>query len=88
VMDDLRKEVISHWTAENVYHVAYNHETLEVDEEKTKQLRQNEREDRINRSMTWEEFEKEWSKLRPDEEILEYYGSWPDGRKTRDIIRM
>jgi N-methylhydantoinase B/oxoprolinase/acetone carboxylase alpha subunit len=88
VMDDLKKEVISHWTAENVYHVAYDHETLEVDEEKTEQLRQQERQDRIARSVNWDEFQKEWSQLRPDEEILEYYGSWPDGRKTREIIRM
>jgi hypothetical protein len=88
VMDDLRKEVVSHWSAENVYHVAYDHENLEVDEEKTKQLRQKEREDRVSRGMTWDEFEKEWSQLRPPEEILEYYGSWPDARKTREIIRM
>jgi acetophenone carboxylase len=38
--------------------------------------------------MTWDKFEKEWSQLRPAEEILEYYGSWPDARKTREIIRM
>jgi N-methylhydantoinase B/oxoprolinase/acetone carboxylase alpha subunit len=88
VMDDLSKEVISHWTAENVYHVAYNHETLEVDDEKTKQLRKKERSDRLSRSVTWVQFEKEWSQLRPPEEILEYYGSWPDARKTREIIRM
>jgi acetophenone carboxylase len=88
VMDDLRKEVISPWTAENIHHVAYDHETLEVDEEKTKQLRQKERDDRISRGVTWQEFEKEWSQLRPPEEILEYYGSWPDGKKTREIIRM
>jgi acetophenone carboxylase len=88
VMDDLRKQSISPWTAENVYHVAFDPETLEVDEEKTGQLRQQERKDRISRSTTWDEFEKEWSQLRPPEEILEYYGSWPDGRKTREIIRM
>jgi hypothetical protein len=68
--------------------VAYDPETFEVDEEKTRQLRQKEREDRISRSTTWDAFEKEWSQFRPPEEILEYYGSWPDGRKTREIIRM
>jgi N-methylhydantoinase B/oxoprolinase/acetone carboxylase alpha subunit len=88
VMNDLRKEVISHWTAENVYHVAYDHETFEVDEEKTKHLRQKEREDRKARGMTWTEFEKKWTKLHPPEEIMEYYGSWPDAKKTREIIRM
>jgi acetophenone carboxylase len=59
-----------------------------VDEEKTKQLRLKEKTDRISHSLTWAEFEKEWLKLRPPEEILEYYGSWPDARKTREIIRM
>ena len=88
VMEDLKKEVISPWTAENVYRVAYDHDTLDVDEEKTKKLRQQEREDRKARGMTWDEFQQEWSPLRPPEEILEYYGSWPDARKTREIIRM
>ena len=88
VMDDLKKAVISHWTAENVYHVVYDPETLEADVEKTEQLRQKERDDRKARGMTWTKFEKEWSKLRPPEDILDYYGSWPDGKKTREIIRL
>ena len=88
VMDDLRKDVISHRTAEIVYHVAYDPETLEVDHEKTNQLRLKEREDRKARGMKWEDFEKEWSQLRPPDDILDYYGSWPDGKKTRDIIRL
>jgi N-methylhydantoinase B/oxoprolinase/acetone carboxylase alpha subunit len=88
VMDDLRKELISHWTAENVYHVAYDTEALEADIEKTEQLRKQERENRKARAMTWDDFEKEWSQLRPSEEILDYYGSWPDGKKTREIIRL
>ncbi len=88
VMDDLRKEIISHWTAANVYHVAYDPETLEADIEATERLRQQERADRKARGMTWAEFEKEWSQLRPAVEILEYYGSWPDGKKTREIIRL
>jgi acetophenone carboxylase len=88
VMDDLKKEVISHQTAKAVYHVAYDPETLEVDYDKTNELRRLEREDRKARSMVWEDFEKEWSQLRPAEEAMDYYGSWPDGRKTQEIIRM
>ncbi len=88
VIDDLRREIISHWTAENVYHIAYDPATLELDNEKTEQLRQEERENRKSRGMTWAEFEKEWSGLHPPEDILDYYGSWPDGKKTREIIRM
>lgn len=88
VMEDLRREVISHRTAEKVYHLAYDPETLEVDYEKTNQLRQKEKEDRKARGQRWVEFEKEWSQLRPTEEAMEYYGSWPDAKKTREIIRM
>jgi N-methylhydantoinase B/oxoprolinase/acetone carboxylase alpha subunit len=88
VMEDLRREIISHRTAEMVYHVAYDPETLEVDYDKTNQLRQKEREDRKARGIRWADFEKEWSQLRPTEEAMDYYGSWPDGQKTREIIRM
>jgi len=88
VMDDVRNEIISHRTAEKVYQVAYNHETLEVDYDRTNELRQKEREDRKARGLSWVEFEKEWSQLRPTEEAMDFYGSWPDGKKTREIIRM
>ena len=88
VMDDLRKDVISHRTADIVYHVAYDPETLEVDHDKTNQLRLKEREDRKARGMKWTEFEKEWSQLHPAEDAMDYYGSWPDGQKTREITRI
>ncbi len=35
VMEDLRKEIISHWVAQNVYLVAYDPASLEVDHKKT-----------------------------------------------------
>jgi N-methylhydantoinase B/oxoprolinase/acetone carboxylase alpha subunit len=88
VMEDLRKEIISHHTAKNVYFVAYDTETFEVDYARTRELRQEERDARKSRGMKWAEFEKEWSQLRPTEEAMDYYGSWPDGNKTREIIRM
>ena len=88
VMEDLNREIISRATAEMVYHVAYNPQTLDVDYDKTEQLRQNEREARKARGMKWAEFEKEWSQLHPAEDAMDYYGSWPDGQKTREIIRI
>jgi acetophenone carboxylase len=88
VMEDVRNEIISHRTAEKVYRVAYNPETLEVDYDRTNDLRQKEREDRKARGLSWAEFEKEWSQLRPTEEAMDFYGSWPDGKKTKEIIRM
>ncbi|MCJ7605132.1 MAG: hydantoinase B/oxoprolinase family protein, partial [Dehalococcoidales bacterium] len=88
VIQDMKNELISGWTAENVYRVVFDPVTLEVDGEKTEQAREAERKDRLSRGMTWDEFQKEWSQLSPPEEILEYYGSWPDGKKTREIIRL
>ena len=46
VVADVRNELISDWIARNVYHVAYDAETWIADEEKTKELRDREREDR------------------------------------------
>ncbi len=87
VMDDLRNEIISHWVAENVCHVVYDRERLEVDYESTEQIRQRVREERLKKGKRYEEFEKEWSLLKPPDEALEFYGSWPDAQSVRPIIR-
>jgi N-methylhydantoinase B/oxoprolinase/acetone carboxylase alpha subunit len=88
VIQDLKKEIISPWTAANVYHVVFDPDTLEVDAGKTEKAREAERRDRLARSQTWDEFQAAWSTQKPPEEILEYYGSWPDARKEREIIRL
>ena len=78
VMKDLRADIISHWTAQNVYHVAYDQKTLQVDHEGTELLRAKERKNRIQRGVPLKEFEKEWLKKRPPEAALKNYGKWPD----------
>jgi len=70
VMEDLRNEIISHWVAQNVCHVAYDPATLEVDYKKTEELRQNEFESRKSRGKKYEDFVKEWSQKRPPEEAI------------------
>jgi len=87
VMQDIRDNVISHWVAENVYLVAYDPETLEVNRERTEQQRQAEREDRKRRGKPFDEFEQEWHRKRPKEDILNYYGSWPDAAKVKEVVR-
>ena len=77
VMQDLEKEVVSHWAARNVYKVVYDEKILAVDEEKTKSLREQERKDRRTRGKKFAEFEKEWLKKKPSDETLEFYGTWP-----------
>jgi N-methylhydantoinase B/oxoprolinase/acetone carboxylase alpha subunit len=88
VVDDIRAEIISEWTATNVYHVAYDAETWTADEEKTTELRKREREKRLQRGIRYEEFEKEWLKQKPPEDQLDLYGSWPDARMINRIIRL
>ena len=88
VIEDLRKEIISHRTARDVYRVAYNPETLEVNIKKTTELRQQERKNRLKRGRSYQVFEKEWLEKRPPEEALKWYGSWPDAGKVKDIIRI
>lgn len=88
VVDDVRNEIISEWTAANVYHVSYDTETWTVDNEKTAELRKKEREDRLRRAKNYEEFEKEWCKKEPPEDQLTYYGSWPDAKMNYKIIRL
>ncbi len=52
-MKDIEDGIISrHKVAKNVYMVAYNEETLVVDEEKTKALREKERGERRKRGMS------------------------------------
>lgn len=77
VMRDLENRVISHWAAKNVYKVAYDEKRLLVDEEKTNLLREQERMDRKTRGLKFSEFEKEWLKKKPSDEVLQFYGEWP-----------
>jgi len=88
VVQDLVDQIISDWTVRNIYKVAYDPETLKVDEEETKRLREAERRDRLERGRSWEEFEIEWSELRPPEEILRWFGSWPEGQPAAPVMRM
>ena len=88
VMEDLKAEVISDWVATNVYKVVYDREDLAVNLQKTEEERKREREERKRRAKSYSEFEKEWLKKKPSEEALIAFGTWPDGRQTRKIVRM
>jgi len=88
VVKDVIDRIISDWTAEHVYKVVYDKETHIIDYEATERLRSEERNLRLQRGKPYEEFEKEWSKLRPPEEILSDYGSWPDAKAVRPVVRM
>jgi acetophenone carboxylase len=87
VLEDLRKNIISEWTAQNIYRVAYDPERRKLDPEKTKQQRDEERQARLARGKPFDEFLQEWSQKRPPEDILPWYGSWPDAKPLGPIFR-
>ena len=88
VLEDLRNEIISDWTATHIFKVVYDPETLAKDGEGTEKLRQKERENRIKRAKPYDAFEEAWLKKRPSEGALRAFGSWPDGKQTREIVRI
>ena len=87
ILEDLKKQIISDWTAQNIYHIAYDPERRKLNPEKTKQLRDAERAARIARGKPFDEFLQRWSKLSPPKDILQWYGTWPDAKSTGPIFR-
>jgi N-methylhydantoinase B/oxoprolinase/acetone carboxylase alpha subunit len=87
VVKDVRRDVISRWTAENIYQVRFTR-SGRLDEAGTQEARAGARRERIRLGRTWDEFDAEWSELRPDPAALTYFGSWPDGTPETPIIRI
>ncbi|MFY9691960.1 MAG: hydantoinase B/oxoprolinase family protein [Candidatus Acidiferrales bacterium] len=87
VIEDLRKNIISDWTAQNIYRVAYDTERHKIGFDKTKQQRDEERRARLARGKSFDEFHKDWNKKSPPKEILQWYGTWPDAKSTGPIFR-
>jgi acetophenone carboxylase len=88
VVRDLMNGLISEWTVNSVYKVAYDPESFRVDTDETERLRDAERQARLERGSRWDEFQSEWSELQPSEEILQWFGSWPDGEPVAPMFRM
>jgi len=88
ILEDLLNGLISEWTATNVYKVAYDLEGRKVDLEETKRLRDAERQARLERGRSWDDFHADWSEKKPADEILTLFGSWPEGQPVAPVIRM
>ncbi len=87
-MVDLRHHVITDWVAREVYKVVYDSETMAVDVAGTEQRRAAERRARLARGKSWDEFHSEWDEKQPPAKALKYYGTWPDAKKNREVIRI
>jgi len=59
VVQDVEAEIVSDWSARNVYKVAYDPDSLRVNQQETEALRQAERQARLARGKTWDAFMQE-----------------------------
>jgi acetophenone carboxylase len=88
VMDDIRANSISPDTARRIFCVVFDADTLRVDVAATEALRAAERDKRRKRAKPYGAFMKEWSKKRPSAQALKFFGSWPDARPNRMVVRI
>lgn len=84
---DIVKGVLSPEAARYVYKVVWDETERRVDIDKTAELRGQELIARKARGRRYDEFEAEWLKQKPRDEILTYYGSWPDAQEVAPLLR-
>ncbi len=87
VQDDIIKGLCSAWSARQIYRVSWDAARERVDPEATATLRAEARAERLKRGVPYAEFEAEWLKRRPPEDILSLYGSWPDAKPLGPAFR-
>ncbi|HBY94036.1 MAG: hydantoinase B/oxoprolinase family protein [Ardenticatenaceae bacterium] len=87
VLHDLKAHKISPWVAENIYKVVTSSDGETVDLEATRQMRAAERQSRLQRGKSYDEFMAEWEQLKPPDEILTWFGAWPTAEPTQPIFR-
>ncbi|WP_248960969.1 hydantoinase B/oxoprolinase family protein [Sphaerisporangium perillae] len=88
VAADVTKNLVSVHVARDIYGVAIDPVSGRVDDEATRASRESMIAARLERGRPYEEFEADWSQRKPPEEILEFFGSWPDGSVVTPLIRM
>jgi acetophenone carboxylase len=87
VVQDIRDEIISDWSAENVYKVVYDKKTLKIGKTETEELRDETRKQRVNDGMAFEAFDETWRQEKVDDSLLAFYGTWPDAQVIEPIFR-
>lgn len=84
---DLIKGVLTADTARQIYKVEWDAVQRRVSLDGTARLRAEEHSARRKRGVSYDKFEKEWLKQRPADEILKYYGTWPDAKTIQPLLR-
>ncbi|GAB6171219.1 hydantoinase B/oxoprolinase family protein [Paradesulfitobacterium aromaticivorans] len=87
VLQDLQNNIISLWSAENIYKVALDYSGRKIDPMFTGKLRQEEYNQRLERGLKYQDFQAQWSQKMPPQEILHSFGTWPEGKPVQMIMR-
>ena len=88
VAEDVRNRAITSETARRVYHVVLEPDTLAVNEKGTEAARAEARRMRLARGKPYASFVKDWTQKRPHPQALKFFGSWPDAKPNREVIRI
>lgn len=88
VAEDVRTGAITAATAARIYKVVLDPQTSVVDEAATEAERAKERKARLSRGKPYAEFVAEWSQKRPHPQALKFFGTWPDAKPNREVIRI
>lgn len=87
VEQDLLKGVISPQAARQVYRLVWDEGQRRVDRDATAALRASELAARRARGRPYDDFVVDWEKQKPRDDILAYYGSWPDATEIAPLLR-
>jgi len=88
VARDVREERVSPRAALRVYGVVLDPRSGEADVEASAARRKEIRQERLARGKPWAEFMAAWSQQKPPEDMLSCYGSWPDAKPVRPVMRL
>jgi acetophenone carboxylase len=80
VQRDLDDGMITADVAERIYGVVFDGETGLIDDDATAKKRARMRRDRLRKAKPFDAFVADWRKKKPKDDIIAYYGDWPEPR--------
>lgn len=88
VADDLQKQAITIGVARDVFGVVVDPLRFSVDVDATTARRAVLRQSRRDKAKPYDQWVKNWGTGRPPEQALKWFGTWPEGKPNRDVVRI